>query len=100
MGIPDVDGMLEEMTPTQLVEWMVYESLEPFGDVRADLRAGIVASTIANVHRDPKRTRSYKPSDFIAMDRSTESSTDRKPITSQSRFDAMKERARAFAQAR
>ena len=91
--------MLESMTPDQMVEWMVYESLEPFGDVRADLRAGIVASTIANVHRDPKRTRAFKPSDFMAIDTSTESSSDRKPITSQRRFDAMKERARAFAQA-
>jgi len=29
-------------------EWCLYYQIEPWGDERADLRAGIVASTIAN----------------------------------------------------
>ena len=36
----------------------------PFGDERADLQAGIVASTIANVNRG-KNTSAYKPEDFM-----------------------------------
>lgn len=40
---------------------MAYEQLEPFGEYRDDLRAGIVASTIANVNSK----RRYKPDDFM-----------------------------------
>lgn len=43
---------------------MAYERLEPFGERRADLRAGIVASTIANAHRG-KEGRPYTPQDFM-----------------------------------
>jgi len=45
---------------------MAYYRLEPFGWERADLHAGIVASTIANVNRDKKRrAKPYSPKDFI-----------------------------------
>lgn len=43
---------------------MAYARLEPFGEERADLRAGIIASTVANVHRSRKQ-RPMKPSDFM-----------------------------------
>jgi hypothetical protein len=43
---------------------MAYYSLEPFGDSRADLRTGIVASLIANIHRG-KDQKPYKPEDFM-----------------------------------
>lgn len=50
----------------EFAEWMAYYGLEPFGDERADLRSGIVAATIANVNRDPKKTRSaFEPGDFM-----------------------------------
>jgi hypothetical protein len=35
----------QTMSGRELTEWMAYDSLEPFGDQRADLRAGIVAAT-------------------------------------------------------
>jgi hypothetical protein len=35
---------------------MAFERSEPFGDARGDLQAGIVASTVSNTHRDPKRS--------------------------------------------
>ena len=44
--------------------WAAYAELEPFGEERADLRAGIMASVYANVHRDSKRSKAYSPSDF------------------------------------
>jgi hypothetical protein len=47
-------------------EWQVFFSLEPWGEERADLRAGIVASVIANTHRDrKKKPRPYVPGDFM-----------------------------------
>lgn len=53
-----------EISATEFYEWQAYYELEPFGEERADLRAGIIAATIANVHRG-KRSRPYKPSDFM-----------------------------------
>lgn len=58
--------MLREIDSQELTEWLAYARVEPFGEERADLRAGIVAATTANVHRDPKkRRRAYKAEDFI-----------------------------------
>lgn len=58
--------MLAGMTSRQLTEWMAFAALEPFGDERADLRMGILASVIANVNRDPKRrAQPYEPKDFL-----------------------------------
>lgn len=39
--------------------------LEPFGEDRADLRAGIISSTIANVNRDPKKSQPFAAKDFM-----------------------------------
>ncbi len=43
---------------------MAFYELEPFGDARADLRAGIIASTLANVNRG-KETKAFTPQDFM-----------------------------------
>ena len=51
------------MTAGQLREWMSYYAMEPWGEERADLRAGIVASTVANVHRG--RAHAFRPADFM-----------------------------------
>ena len=48
----------------QFAEWQAYYQVEPWGEERADLRAGIVASTIANVNRG-KGQKPFKPSDFM-----------------------------------
>lgn len=40
--------------------------MEPFGEVRGDLRTGILAATIANTQRDPAvRPDPFSPLDFI-----------------------------------
>jgi len=45
---------------------MQYYQLEPFGEERADLRAGIIAATIANTARDPKKRRKpFGPDEFM-----------------------------------
>ena len=56
--------MLAGMSSRQFEEWATLYSQEPWGDWRADLRAGIVASTLANIHRKPKAP-AFTPQDFM-----------------------------------
>jgi hypothetical protein len=56
--------MLAEISSVQFAEWMAFSRLEPWGEDRADLRAGIVASTIANANRG-KNAKPFKPDDFM-----------------------------------
>lgn len=53
----DIDGM----SYSELVHWQAYCNLEPFGQERENMHAGIIASTIANVNS--KKT--FKPADFM-----------------------------------
>jgi hypothetical protein len=55
---------MTEVDSHEFTEWMAYNRLEPFGPQRGDLRAAIVAATIANVYRDKKK----KPTPFKASD--------------------------------
>lgn len=58
--------LLGGITSAELTEWMAFAELEPFGEERADLRAGIVASTVAEVNRNPKkRKQPFTPQDFL-----------------------------------
>lgn len=45
---------------------MALYELEPWGPMRSDLAAGVVASTIANVHRG-KDQAAFKPLDFMPI---------------------------------
>lgn len=56
--------MLDRIPSRLLSEWMAFAQLEPFGEERADLRAGIVASTVANVYR-AKDERPLSAQDFM-----------------------------------
>lgn len=61
-----MDELLRGMSSAEMAEWMAYAMIEPFGEARADLRMGIIASLLANIYRDPKKRRqAYKPEDFI-----------------------------------
>ncbi len=54
------------MSSAEFAEWMAYYAIEPFGEERADLRMGVLASLIANINRDPKKQREpFTPSDFM-----------------------------------
>lgn len=54
------------MSAAEFGEWYALYLREPWGEAAADLRAGIVASTIANVNRSAKeRKEPYVPSDFM-----------------------------------
>lgn len=57
--------LLRRIDSRELQEWQAYYELEPFGEERGDLRAGIVAATVANANRNPKKTKPFKPGDFM-----------------------------------
>lgn len=65
LGQPNPDRMLEEMPARILSEWQTYASLEPFGEERADWRAAMLASTMANIHARKKGKPPYKIEDFM-----------------------------------
>ena len=52
------------MTHAEFMSWLAYYRLEPWGEERADLRTGILASTVANCHAG-KRSRPFEPKDFM-----------------------------------
>lgn len=61
MGYVNVDRMLAEVDGRQLTEWQAYAQIEPFGEERSDLRAAIVAWTMAEVYRDPEKQKEPYP---------------------------------------
>jgi len=63
-----VDRLLAELSTREFDEWLAYYQIEPWGEERGDVRAGIIASTIANVNRNPKQRRKpYSPKDFMPV---------------------------------
>lgn len=56
--------VLLKHTSKEMTEWVAFLELEPHGEERADLRAGIVASTYANANRK-KGQKAFKPTDFM-----------------------------------
>ena len=75
-----VREMLARIDSKELSEWMAYYELNPFGAVRDDLQAGIIASTIANVNRG-KNDKSFTPSDFMPyMDKPEQSEGDMQAV--------------------
>lgn len=61
-----VRELFERIDSREFSEWMAYAEIEPFGEERADLRSGIIAATVANANRNPKkRRRPFKPIDFV-----------------------------------
>jgi len=66
LGWPSVGWGLARISSRELSEWQAFARIDPFNQQRADLRAGIVSSVIANVHRDAKkRPEPYGPGDFL-----------------------------------
>lgn len=58
--------MLREMRPSELGDWIGFWRFSPWGEERADLRSGVVASIIANVNRDTKkRSTPFRPEEFM-----------------------------------
>ena len=62
-----VKELLERIDSKELSEWAAYHSLEPFGYLRSDLQAGIVASTMANCNRTKNSQKAFTPIDFMPI---------------------------------
>jgi uncharacterized protein DUF4035 len=54
----------QEIDSREFSAWLAYWQLEPWGEGRADLRAGIITSTMANIHRG-RDTEAFTPRDFM-----------------------------------
>lgn len=57
-------ALLDEIPYPLFQQWMAYAQLEPFGEERADLRAGIVAAAASNaggVRGAPAKPRDFMP---------------------------------------
>lgn len=52
------------MSSRDISEAMAYDKLNPFGESRSDLRAGIIASVIANANKG-KGAKTFTPQDFM-----------------------------------
>ncbi len=51
------------MGESEFLAWQIYDRIEPFGAVRGDLQAGIIASVLGNLLATPDRA--LMPHDFI-----------------------------------
>ena len=91
--------MLEDIPWRLFCEWRQFYEQAPWGDLRDDMRAGIITATIANVNRDAKRTpTAYKPADFMPFlsEQKQVSHTDSyRPITDPAEFNRMSSAVRA-----
>jgi hypothetical protein len=54
--------MLRRMTALQLLEWAAFDAIDPIGDVRADLAAGVIAS--ASMSPWCRKSRVPRPTDL------------------------------------
>jgi hypothetical protein len=70
--VANPDAMLAAMPFRVLMQWVEYDQLDPIGNQRADLQAGIVASTVANSilavlnsFSKRKTRRTFTPGDFM-----------------------------------
>ena len=57
-------GQVMRMPAQEVAIWEAAYTAEPWGEVRADISSGVVASTIANVNRG-KDTPAFTPADFM-----------------------------------
>lgn len=65
-GRVDVDEMLRGLTVRQFEEWVDYEQVEPFGAVRENYHAAIVAKTLADIAQAKRQDgKSFTLEDFL-----------------------------------
>lgn len=56
--------MLARVGSDELTEWAASYAIEPWGEARQDLQAGVVAATVANANRAKSTDRVFGPRDF------------------------------------
>ncbi len=81
--------MMERMSRDEFVDWMVLAEIEPFGEAREDLRAGLMWSAFVSANSDHKK---YPKG--ISLDKypllAMQTNMNRPKVTSQSLFKALK----------
>ena len=61
-----VTDLQHRMPYREYVDWVALWQIEPWGDARGDMQAALVATLLANAHRDrKKRQKPYEPQDFM-----------------------------------
>ena len=61
-----VTELQNRMPYREFLDWVALYSIEPWGDVRSDMGAALVATLLANTHRDrKKRVKPFSPEDFM-----------------------------------
>lgn len=56
--------MLNRISSPELSEWIAFSDIEPFGEVRADIRAAMIATVMANAWRGRNQS-PFKITDFM-----------------------------------
>jgi hypothetical protein len=59
-----VGELLQRMSHTEFCYWAALHGISPMGDVRADLRAGIIAAKVHNANISKKKD-ALNPTDFM-----------------------------------
>lgn len=70
-----VRELSERLGADELIEWMAFYKLDPFGGYRTDVNAALIASTMANIHRSADSTE-YDLDHFVLFDRHPQASLD------------------------
>ena len=66
LGYPHPRRMMRELSADEIVDWIAYYSIEPFGEYKMDARFANLMALEANINRDPKkRRRPFTPDDFM-----------------------------------
>jgi len=75
LGGMTVGEMLQRMSSAEYAGWMAYCRIEPLGEYRADLRSGVVASTVFNMNRG-KNVAARSPGDFMPVQQDKQRKTE------------------------
>lgn len=61
-----VAELQQRMGSAEFAAWLAFYQVEPFGELRGDMRAAMVATLTANAHRNAKKKRQpFELSDFL-----------------------------------
>ena len=75
------------MDAADFMNFMVYESIEPFHDRRGDIQTGMICSILANINRTKRSDKLYNPMDFVPK---WDAEPVKQPQTPQQQFAMMK----------
>ena len=65
LGESNPDALLAQLPYRVFRDWTYYFQLEPFGEERADFRAGIISAVVANCLARKRGRPAFHPSDFM-----------------------------------